>query len=791
MTSTFLNSRPVAVVARLCFLSVPILSLFFFVAVNVSLGDDAIDQAATKEQAARAKVMQLGQQVFSQKCVSCHGAKGEGVKDGHEDPLVGDATISELTKVIHETMPEEEPEECVDGDAIAVATYIYHSFYSESARAANSIPRKRLTRLTAEQLRQSLADLYGHYSWVANRKESGGLQAEYFDDARPRRDKRRIERVDSTIDFDFGEASPGENINAKEYSIQWFGSVKPSESGRYEIVIRSTCAFICSFGSTDQKFINNHVQSGDQTEFRRMIALTSGRVYPIKIEAYQRKRKTKQPPVRVSLSWVPPGGAEQIIPTRNLIPENAPSTFALQTMLPPDDRSYGYSRGINVSREWDESTTNAAIEFGQVAADELWPAYRRSNKSGETRDVLKKFLVDFVETAFRGPLDDELRQLYIQQQIDATKDDSEAIKRVVLITLKSPRFLYPALDRDRSASQRVANQLALILFDSLPSDSWLVSQAKAKQLDKEPQIRAAAQKMANDYRFEGKIRQLLFEWMNLGHFEEIGKNNETYPGFDGELVMDLKQSLVAFVDDVVWSEASDYRQLIQADWTYTTPKLASFYGEKWQPAEQGEGLRKSVADRETRAGVLSHPYLMSGLAYPETSSPIHRGVFLIRYVLGRTLRPPNAAFTPFSAELHPALTTRQRVELQTGEKNCQVCHQKINGLGFTLENFDAVGRYRLKEKEREIDAKGSYTTRDDKSVALNGPRELADFLTNSEDAHRAFVHRAFQYFVKQPPAAYGENTLDELTRIFKESGFNIRKLVIEIAVVAAMQETGT
>jgi hypothetical protein len=163
-------------------------------------------------------------------------------------------------------------------------------------------------------------------------------------------------------------------------------------------------------------------------------------------------------------------------------------------------------------------------------------------------------------------------------------------------------------------------------------------------------------------------------------------------------------------------------------------------------------------------------------------------VFLIRYVLGRTLRPPNAAFTPLSAELHPKLTTRERIELQTGEKNCQVCHQKINGLGFTLENFDAVGRYRLKEKDREINAKGGYTTRDDKFVALNGPRQLADFLTNSDDAHRAFVHRTFQYFVKQPPAAFGKDTLDELTRKFKESGFHIRKLVVEIAVVAATQE---
>ena len=90
--------------------------------------------------------------------------------------------------------------------------------------------------------------------------------------------------------------------------------------------------------------------------------------------------------------------------------------------------------------------------------------------------------------------------------------------------------------------------------------------------------------------------------------------------------------------------------------------------------------------------MLTHPYLMSGLAYRDSTSPIHRGVFLMRHILGRTLRPPQEAFTPLSPDLHPDLTTRERIALQTSPDGCQTCHIKINGLGFTLENFDAVGR---------------------------------------------------------------------------------------------------
>jgi len=196
-----------------------------------------------------------------------------------------------------------------------------------------------------------------------------------------------------------------------------------------------------------------------------------------------------------------------------------------------------------------------------------------------------------------------------------------------------------------------------------------------------------------------------------------------------------------------------------------------------------------VTDDSRRYGLLTHPFLLSGLSYHNTTSPIHRGVFLIRYMLGRTLRPPNEAFSPISPDLHPDLTTRQRVSLQTSSDNCQVCHVKINGLGFTLENFDAVGRYREIEKDKPIDSSGRYTSRSSEEIYFSGVEELSKYLANSEDSHRAFVNRAFQYFVKQPIAAYGPTMLDELTEKFKSSGLNIRELIIEIALIASQAES--
>ena len=124
---------------------------------------------------------------------------------------------------------------------------------------------------------------------------------------------------------------------------------------------------------------------------------------------------------------------------------------------------------------------------------------------------------------------------------------------------------------------------------------------------------------------------------------------------------------------------------------------------------------------------------MAGFAYTSTSSPIHRGVFLSRSVLGRTLRPPPEAVAPLSPDLHAALTTRERVALQTKPEACQMCHAMINPLGFSMEHFDAVGRFRKQEKGRPIDAGGTYQTRDGSLVKFAGVRELAEYLTKSQE----------------------------------------------------------
>jgi hypothetical protein len=180
---------------------------------------------------------------------------------------------------------------------------------------------------------------------------------------------------------------------------------------------------------------------------------------------------------------------------------------------------------------------------------------------------------------------------------------------------------------------------------------------------------------------------------------------------------------------------------------------------------------------------------MAAFAYTGASSPIHRGVFLARNVLGVSLRPPPEAFAPLSADLHPKLSTRERVALQTQPASCQSCHGVINPLGFTLERFDAVGRFREQDNGKSVDAKGTYQTRTGDTVTFDGARDLAKFLAGSEEVQTAFAERLFQHLVKQPVRAYGPRRPEELRAFFAGHGYSIRKLIVEAATIAALDSS--
>lgn len=736
-----------------------------------------------------------GARIYRERCASCHGANGEGTEDEYPQPLAGDRSVGQLARYIARTMPADDPGACEGEDAEAVAAFIHEAFYSPAARARNRPARIELSRLTVGQYRNAVADLIGTFRGPGADDGRRGLRGEYFNARGFRGNRRVIERIDPEVRFDFGTAAPApEGFDPSQFSIRWEGSVLAPETGEYEFVLRTDQAARLWVNDPGQPLIDAWVRSGDDVEHRAAIALLGGRSYALRLEFSKAKQgvddsdKAKKPPevpASIALAWRPPGGSEAVIPERHLSPSRSPERFVSTAPFPPDDRSIGYERGTTVSKAWDEATTEAAIEVGGHVASRLRELSGVADDAPDRADRLREFAARFVERAFRRPLDEEQRRLYVDRQFDGSSDPETAVKRVVLLALKSPRFLYLDLD-GRLDGYDVASRLSFGLWDSLP-DAPLLEAAASGGLATREQVAAQAERMLADPRTRVKVRELLHRWLKVDQARDLAKDARAYPGFDAALIGDLRTSLDLTLDDVVWGDAPDLRRLLTGDETYLNGRLARFYG---LDLPDDAPFARVRFEPEVRAGVVSHPYVLASFAYDDASSPIHRGVLLARGVLGRTLRPPPDAFTPLPAELHPELTTRERVELQTRPEACADCHGLINPLGFALEQFDAVGRFRLEENGRPIDAAGRYEPRSGEPVSFSGARELAAFLAGSEEVAEAFVVQVFHHLVKQPVAAYGPDCLTNLRKSFAENDYNVRRLLVDVLAASALVPRG-
>ena len=760
-------------------------------------------------------------------CASCHGASGEGSAEEYPRALVGDRSVPQLAKLIAKTMPSDAPGTCTGPDANKVATYIFDAFYSKSAQLKNKPPRIELSRLTVGQYRNAVVDLVGSFRAPGKWDGSRGLHGEYFRSKRFRSEERVIDRVDPEVRFDFGRSSPSPGsidvtayarrwplaafapraldisaikvvpakIDPREFAIRWQGSILAPETGDYEFIVRTENSIRLWVNASGQgrALIDATVKSGSDTEHKGTIRLMAGRAYPVRLEYFKAKegvedskdKKAKAPiqPASIALEWKPPGRATELIPRHALSSAKFPESFVGETPFPPDDRSVGYERGTSVSKAWDQATTDGALEVTAYLAAHLRDLAGVREDDADRKGKLRSFAGKFAERAFRRPLSDDEKAFFLDRQFAAAKDPETAIKRSTLLVLKSPRFLYRELGRGKPDAYDVASRLSFGLWDSIP-DQTLLDLAASGKLATKADVARQAERMVDDLRTRGKLRQFLFTWLRVDAVPDIAKDPKLYPDFDPAVVSDLRTSLDLFLDAVAWGDkAADFRQLLLADSVYLNGRLAKFYG---VPLPVDAPFQKVALDRDSRAGILTHPYLMATFAYTATSSPIHRGVFLMRSVLGRVLRPPPEAVAPLAPDLHAGLSTRERVTLQTSPNACASCHTRINPLGFGLENFDAVGRFRAMEKGKPIDATGSLDSRSGESSPYRGARELAALLVKSDETHAAFVEQLFHHLIKQPIRAYGPRASLELRKAFVDGGFSIRKLLVEVMASSAL-----
>ncbi len=728
-----------------------------------------------------------GARIWAQDCVSCHGPLGEGVAGKSDEALRGEKTVAALADYVAREMPEDDPGSLSAEEARRVAEHLHGAFYSPEAQARLHPPRHELLRLTARQWQESLADIgvvVGHGRPF--RAEPGGVRLRLAKiDAKGAHAPPSVDRVVAVLGADFGSGEPEPGFGDGPFSAKWMGSLLPTETGWHEFRVTSP--------NDLRLHVNAHVWDPVARAFAPSTAelllgsggvrvatgsafLLAGRPVPLHLEIH-RPVNGKDRRASAKVEWRPPGGVWSAIPADRLSASGSAPVLALGASLPADDASKGYARGSDTSRSWVEGMAEPTL---QAADGLLAMMLREAGGLGAAGlpDKLAAKVRAVAAVAWRGEAD-PAALASLDTLVRSEPDPTVGARKALLRILASPRFLYP---ESAEGPRAIASRLALVLWDSVP-DRELMAAADSGRLADRAGVEAEARRMAADPRARAKLRHVLHGWLDLPAEAEAERDPAAFPGFDTALAMDLRESLDRLVMGVVDAETSDFRRLLAPGAIPVNARLAAFYGVpapkpgEWSPVLLDGG----------RVPLITHPFILAEHAYHRSTSPIHRGVYLSRRVLGVALRPPPMAIEFMDDRFDPSLSMREKVALLTAKPACMSCHETINPLGFSLEHYDAVGRRRTTDNGKPIDAAAVLRLPDGRDVPLASPEDVARLALESPDARRGFVRQVFHHATQQAPAAHGDDTLARLDARFARD-HHIRNLMLEIAVTHALRQ---
>jgi hypothetical protein len=267
------------------------------------------------------------------------------------------------------------------------------------------------------------------------------------------------------------------------------------------------------------------------------------------------------------------------------------------------------------------------------------------------------------------------------------------------------------------------------------------------------------------------------QWLNLRLLSEKLADPVKYPDFDDNLLVAFRQETQMFVAHTI-REDRPLLELLSADYTFANERLARFYG---IPDVYGSRPRRvQLPDPERRGGLLGQGGLMALTAYPDRTSPVLRGKWLLDNILGADPPPPPANLDT-SLDQSPSaagLGIRARLDLHRTERVCASCHSILDPLGFALENFDAVGAWRdVDEQGEPVDAKGTWPS----GVELDGVASLRALLLDYDEQFvRTVTEKLMSYALGRPLEYYDQPTVRSIVREAETNGYRWSDIVLGI-----------
>ena len=357
----------------------------------------------------------------------------------------------------------------------------------------------------------------------------------------------------------------------------------------------------------------------------------------------------------------------------------------------------------------------------------VWTQYFEKSKRGINQmDELKSRLQHLLKRAFRAPVDDKTFSKYYsfaEQEMNKGMEMGDAMKDVFSAILASPRFLY-LYDRGGEESREsesrqnlnLASRLSFFLWGSVPDDQ-LLDVAMEATLSQDEQLTKQVDRMLTDEKVKRFCDSFPTQWLQLDRIISAVPDEKKYRDFYYgpplyRTTMDMMMEPLLLFETVLIEDRS-VLELIDSNYTFRSARLSKWYGDAPNGKLGGpvtiRFTRQSVKDRR-HGGLITNGAVMTMTSGPLETKPITRGAWVAGVIFNSPPPPPPAEVPPLpeEKEVDDSLTLRERFADHRERADCAGCHEKLDPLGFALENFDPVGRWREKyHNGREVDASGT------------------------------------------------------------------------------------
>lgn len=453
--------------------------------------------------------------------------------------------------------------------------------------------------------------------------------------------------------------------------------------------------------------------------------------------------------------------------------------------LGPDLRQSGFTR-------------NADQRVGSVQADALWQATHTvanlavtqrlamlapCTTSGGSEQCAQSFISSFATKAFRRALtpNEATGLLAVYRAGQAGSTYAAGIELIITAVLQSASFLYITElgqgggPTTRLTGEEIATSLAL-LFTGAPASDELMAQARSGALDTARGRELAARALLTTPAARVQVERLLLEWQGSDAVADAPKDPGLFPEWPA-VRADVAAESRAIIDDVMFAGDGTLRSLLSTAKTTVTPALATFYG---------LGLSGQVDQPSTRRGLLLAGGFSAANAHFNATAPVKRGALVRRKLLCQDLKlPTTPGLTIVVPAPDPTKTTRERFAAHSASPSCAGCHQLLDPIGFAMESFDAVGRFRTTENGKPIDTSGALVAAGDADGAFTDAAGMVALLANSKTVADCFQRQLFR-FAAGRSGTEEERTFSDFVRA-RPSGQ--RGHVLELLVDYAQSES--